>query len=465
MGTSVAVGVLAVLAPIAVVGSFLLTMGVIVAWMRPTFAIAACLITASFHRGLFLYLRIEPGGYPVSVFDVLPLLLLLASVSLALKERRPDTPPRALLAVCGAMILSGLIVGVALGTSRAAADYELVRVVRLEILILCAIAAAFIAGHVPQWRRGILTGLVGVAVCVAVQLLVTFSWSLATGNYFWSLFPFGRTLDINLLGEVQTGNILTLRENAISAFLILPALSLIVFRFKGRDVAVLMLLVAGGLVWLSRGLWVAMFLTLLITLAHRATSGRLSGVRFGAIALPVMVVVSVVFLASGGILGQRLGETTDLGGDSSLQTRANETQANLTALGQGPGPLLFGLGTGVVVSAEGSSALLENSVLATWTNTGLLGLIGVTVIFFGAALRGWRLAANGHNQETAALGAMSLALPILWLQGLVGGTFSVPEPTLALFLLAATVIVTPVEGRRSFPRIAATRLDRESETA
>lgn len=448
VGASVAIGTLVVVAPIAAIAGVLLTMAAIVAWTRPALAIAACLVAASLHRGLFLYLRVEPGGYPLSVFDAVPVLLLFASVSLSVKARGSAPGGRTPVAVCGAMIVAGLLIGVTLGTSQGADSYDLLQVLRLEALTLVVLVSALVAGHTSEWRRAVLAGLMGAAVSVAVQLIVTFGWSLATGTYFWSLFPFGASID-DLLGKVQAGNILTLRENAISAFLILPALALLIRRSKGWDIGVAMLLVAGGLLWLSRGLWLAMALTLLIALAHRATSGRLTGGRLLTIALPVTAVVLAVFLASGGILGQRLGDTTKLSGDKSLELRGTETQASLKALGEGVGPLLFGLGSGVVASPEQPSALLENSVLATWTNIGLLGLLGVTLLFFGAALRGWRLASRGDDSHAAALGAMSLALPVLWLQGLIGGTFRVEQSTVMLFLLAATVLVTPKGVRRS----------------
>jgi hypothetical protein len=44
---------------------------------------------------------------------------------------------------------------------------------------------------------------------------------------------------------------------------------------------------------------------------------------------------------------------------------------------------------------------------------------------------------------------MGLALPALWLLGLIGGTFTVPEPAVTLFLLAATVLVTPSVHRHA----------------
>lgn len=446
VAASTVVGALVVVAPAVAAGAFVLTLGALVAWTRPTLAIAACLVVASLHRGIFLYLRIEPAGYPLSVFDGVPLLLLLASVSLAVRARQSAFPRRGPLAICAAMILAGLVVGVTLGASRGAQSYELLRVVRLDALILCVLTSVLVAGHTPQWRRGVVIGLMAVAASVAVQLLITFSWSLATGNYFWSLFPFGRAVDDNLAGKVAAGNILTLRENAIAGFLLLPALSLLIFRFKGRDFVLLALLVAGGLVWLSRGLWLAMFLTLMIPLAHRAASRRLTGVRVATIAIPIVAIVSIVFLASGGILEERLADTTNLAGDISLEQRSAETQVNLNALGQGAGTLLFGLGAGVV-AVPGSVALLENTVLSMWTNTGLLGLIGITALLFGAGTRGWQLASRSADRDSAALGAMSLALPVLWLQGLIGGVLSLEQSAVVVSVLAATALVTPVEAR------------------
>lgn len=448
VGASVAIGALAVVAPIAVAGGFALTMCVIIAWARPTVAITACLVIASVHRGLFLYLRIEPGGYPLSVFDLLPMLLLVASVSLAVKARDSTRTGRAHLAGAAALILAGLVIGVILGASEGAGKYELLQVIRLEALILFSLVAALVAGHIPQWRGAVLAGVKGIAICVAAQLLITFCWSLATGSYFWSLFPFGRTVDENLLGKAQTGNILVLRENAISGFLILPVLSLLVFRAKGRDTIMLMLLVAAGVVWLSRGLWVAMFVTLLISMARQAASGRLTSVRVATIAVPTAVIVVVVFLGSGGILAQRLTEITSFTGDASVEARTGETEANLDALEEGVGSLVLGLGAGVVVLPEGSSALLENSVLSTWTNGGLPTLIGVTLVFFGAAVRGWRLTARDNEPGAVALGAMGLALPVLWLQGFVSGTLRIEQSALVLFLLAAAVLVTPFRSGR-----------------
>lgn len=450
--TAVAGGILTVIAPVALVVTLLLITAIVLTWARPTFAVAACIVVASLHRGIFLHFRIEPGGYPLSVFDILPLLLLLASFSIAAKVSDPAPAARWLLTSCAAMIVAGLGIGVILGLSQGAVAYQLLRVVRLDVLAMCVVTSALVAGHTRQWRRAVLVGLTGAGLCIATQLLLTFSWVLATGTSFWSLFPFGNPAG-NLLGEVQGGNILALRENAISGFLILPALALLLYRFQARDIVMLVLLVAGGLVWLSRGLWAAMLLTLVVLLAHRAASGRLSGVRFASIASSLAAVVLVLVLIPGGILGQRFGETTDLAGDPSLQIRAGESEATLEALMGGAGQLTLGLGTGVVTTESRrrgeSSALLENSVLGVWTNTGLLGLAGVTILFFGAAYRGWRLALWEAEPDRAALGAMGLALPALWLQGLIGGTFSVPEPAVTLFLLAATVLVTPSAYRHA----------------
>ena len=450
--TAVAGGILTVIAPVALVVSLLLIAAVVVTWARPTFAVAACIVVASLHRGVFLYFRVEPGGYPLSAFDVVPLLLLLASFSIAAKVRGPAPAVRWPLTLCAAMIVAGLGIGVVLGASQGALPYQLLRVVRLDVLALCVVTSALVAGHTRQWRRAVLVGLTGAGVCVATQLLLTFSWVLVAGTSFWSLFPFGDPAG-NLLGEVQGGNILVLRENAISGFLILPALALLLYRFQARDIVMLMLLVAGGLVWLSRGLWAAMLLTLVVLLAQRATSGRLSGVRFATIASSVAAAVLVLVLISGGILGQRFGETTNLAGDPSLQLRASETEATLETLMGGVGQLTLGLGAGVVTTEPKrggeSSPLLENSVLGVWANTGLLGLVGVTTLFFGAAFRGWQLALWEAEPGRAALGAMGLALPALWLLGLIGGTFTVPEPAVTLFLLAATVLVTPSVHRHA----------------
>lgn len=440
-GASVGVGALAVVAPMAAVGMFASLAGIALAWTRPALTVSLCLIASCIHRGVFLYLRVEPGGFPISVFDGLPFLVLLASASLATKSSE-RTVPRVFVVASVAMLAVGLAVGVILGFSQDADAYELVRVVRLEVLVIVGLLSVLVAGHLAAWRRAVVSGLVVGAALVALQLLITFWWSLVTGEYFWSLFPFGRVSESSLEANVQTGNIGALRENAISGFLILPALALLVVRLRGRDTALLMLLVAGGLVWLSRGLWAAMFATIVLAALHRRSSRHFGGGRLLAIALPLGLVVAIAFSASGGILGQRLGETTNLTGDESLAARATESTVNVTALTDGPLPLFAGIGTGVVASPLGQSAILENSVLGIWTNTGLLGLLGVSLLFFCGAARGWILVRD-ERPDVAALGAMAVALPVLWLQGLVGGVFSIEQSAVWLCLLAATVIVTP----------------------
>jgi hypothetical protein len=190
-----------------------------------------------------------------------------------------------------------------------------------------------------------------------------------------------------------------------------------------------------------------MLLTLLVLLAQRAASGRLSGSQLATIASSIGVAVLVLVLTSGDVLGQRFSETTNLVGDRSLEIRASETETTFAALTAGAAQFTLGLGSGVATTEDPtsgeSSALLANSVLGVWANTGLLGLIGVTALFAGAGFRGWRLALWDSDPDRAALGAMGLALPPLWLLGLVGGTFSVPEPAVTLSFLAATVLVTP----------------------
>ena len=443
---AVAGGILTVIMPVALLVTLLLITAIVLAWARPRFVIVACIVVASLHRGIYLYFRVEPGGYPLSAFDVLPFLLLLASFSIAVKVRDPAPAVRWPVALSAAMIAAGLGIGVVLGVSQGAVPYQLLRVIRLDLLVLCVVASALVAGHTHEWRRAALLGLTGAGVCVAIQLLVTFSWGLATGSSFWSLFPFGEPGG-DLLDNVQAGNVLVLRENAIAGFLILPGLALLLYRFRRRDIVMLTLLTAGGIVWLSRGLWVAMLLTLLVLLAQRAASGRLSGSQLATIASSIGVAVLVLVLTSGDVLGQRFSETTNLAGDRSLEIRASETETTFAALTAGAAQFTLGLGSGVATTEDPtsgeSSALLANSVLGVWANTGLLGLIGVTALFAGAGFRGWRLALWDSDPDRAALGAMGLALPPLWLLGLVGGTFSVPEPAVTLSFLAATVLVTP----------------------
>jgi len=359
------------------------------------------------------------------------------------------------------VIVTGAGLGALLGVTEGNSKYLVIQAARLEVDLLLALLACLFAGACPAWRRAVIRGVFCAGALAAVQIIVAFFFTLQTGSDFWSLFPFGgRTDDAGTL--LSSGDFAAaLRQNAVPAFLVLPPLCLVATRLKQRDVFIGGVLLTASIVWLSRGFWVATGATLALIAAFRVTK---QGVELGTLMrriAPVMLITATVLVIAGGVIEHRFNEATTSNRSNNLsnQFRAAETSAALDRLESSPFHFVFGLGTGELVThpyinyRPALSALLENGVLSEWVNGGLAFMLGSAVLFFGAALRGWGMASrHGLGTPLGALGAMSLALPALWLEGLVGGTLTLVEPAVVLWLLAGTVLATPQSVITHSPR-------------
>lgn len=449
---SVTAGVLLVLNPIALAPFALLALAVI-AFLRPGPAIIVCLVAASLHNGIFLSLRTSAGGVPLSVFDAVPLTLLIAAISLRRGVPASAGTGAVWLRIAIGLATVGIGGGIMVGLANHADVYELLRVIRIEVTLVVGMLATLLAGHVGEWRRAVVAGLMVAAVAVAAQILIAFGWTLVTGTYFWSLFPFG-TVVTDVGGAIARANAVAFKENAVSAFFLLPALCLVLVRLRGTlDRVLATVFFAAGAAWLSRGFWVTMLVAIGTVMLFLFMTHRLS-LRYVVGALAVMCAVVVfAFSATDNIFQQRVQDATNIGStkDVSAKVRLAETKAGFAAVAHDVTSFVFGAGAGVVIPRElvfpqdAPTAVLENGLLSKWTNTGLFALLAVTAFFFGAFRHGWRLAMSIRDHRARELGAMALCLPALYLQAFVGGSVAVIQPALALWILAGTVLATPLD--------------------
>jgi hypothetical protein len=426
---------------------------VVLAMRRPKLMITGTIAACGVYNGLYLYARASLAGVPLSIFDGLPVLLLLAAYSLRSRSGARARPTAVGRAAAG-MLCVGLLLGALTGLLAGADRYQLIRVCRVEIDLLFGIAAALVAGGTPEWRDAVRKGLVVMGGLVALELLVGYVWLLHTGHTFWSLFPFGGDLQggvyLNGVGDVNS-----LRTNAISGYLMLPSFVYVLMRLSRRNFWLLGLLIAGAAVTLSRGVWIAFFLATATVVVFRLCSQRLALLDIAKGLAAVLVVLTATYVLTGPVLAarwsqtSRLGSSAGLSADQSAAFRAAETHAALHALLASPLTALVGTGAGVVVYSGGISRfdaispILENNLLARWTNLSLFSLIGTVLLLGGGFFRGWRLAMSGGHKYPPSLGLMGLALPGLLIAGLFGGTLMSPQNSLPLWLLAMTLLLRP----------------------
>ena len=440
-----------------------------VAWRWPTTTVTLSIVAAALHSGIFLALRLSVGGAPLSLFDMVPSLVLVSAISIRSRDpslaRGANGAIKLVMVVVGAGTALGAIMGFAYGNP----SYLVLQVLRLEVQLFLVLIACAVAGNSPRWREAVVRGIIWGGVLAAVEILVAFFFSVVTGSSFWSLFPFGDKVSSNLQRDIATGDLAPLRQNPVSAFLLLPPLALVATRVGPRDGMLTGLFIAAGVVWLSRSFWAALALMLAIVLAFCVKHRRADFRNLLRRLAPLIPIAFVVVVVAGGIVEQRFQQATiaSVSTDQSTAFRAAETQAALQRITSTPFQFVFGLGTGTVIEhpylrqRAAPSALLENGVLSEWANGGLAVMLGSALLFFGAGLRGWRSAARtGPRDARGALALLSLALPVLWLEGLVGGTLQLLEPTTILWLLAGTAMVqrsdptwVPLGPRRAQPSI------------
>lgn len=436
------------------------------AWRWPTRTMPVCIGAAALHNGIFLSLRIGTGGVPLSLFDLVPPLLIVSALSIHRREPTAARRANEVLVLVLVMVGTGTALGAVLGASEGTASHLLLQVLRIEVQLILVLIACLIAGSSSQWRRAVIRGVMWAGILASVEIVVAFSFTVLTGTDLWSLFPFGDKVE-NAQALIVNGNLAPLRQNAVSAFLLLPPLALVATRLGRRDGVLTGLFLAAGILWLSRGFWAALAVMVVVVIAFRVRRGEPHRGALRRLAPLVPIVLALVAIG-GSVLEQRFNQATtaNVYNNPSNEFRSAETNAALHLVTKDPSNFVFGLGTGTLIQhpyvslRPVPSAILENGVLSEWVNGGLLFMLGSALLFFGAGLRGWGFAAReGPRGDRGALGLLALALPILWLEGLVGGTLEVIEPTTILWLLAGTSLAQkpaiPARALRPFTRVQA----------
>lgn len=447
LGSACLIGLLAGLAfaafPLSA-GLIISVLLVIAVWTWPTAAVTGAIAVTALFQGLFLHYRVDFVGAPASLPDALPWILLLAGIALHSKgsAARLPTPTQPGLIALG-LLGAGLIVGATTGILNSAPPYQFGRVLRVEAGLLVALTAGLFFGFEPAWRRAARNGLLLAGVLAAGQFLVNYFWTLTFGQTFWSLFPFGYSVD---LGASITGdNINLLRTNAVSTYLLLPLL--VVASVRTGVIHRVGLALAGSaiLVSLSRGFWAASVLAVILILIYLVFRLRRPLFKTLAWAFVLAATAMTVVSVTGGVLQTRFDQILTLT-DASSYYRQQETAEAWAQLSASPLSLLSGTGAGVIIShrnLNANSSLdqtsnLENSVLSRWTNFGLFSLLGTILLISGSVVRGWR--SRARDNFDADLAAMTICLPVLFIGGLVGGTLLSLQGTMSFWILAGTIL-------------------------
>lgn len=433
-------GLLVAAKPVAVVAVLALVL-LALAFIFPRVAVAGIVVAAGAHGGIYLHYRFEVNDIPIGIFDAVPLLLLVAAVSLG--RAGPKRPSLLLLGALALLVL-GAVIGTVYGFAEGTADYQVLRALRYQGALILVLIAAALAGHSRQWANTVARGIYALGLVVAVQLLISYVWLVTTGGSLWSNFPFGgATTDFS--SSVSSGALNNLRDNAISPFLMLPATALAAFRLTRRDGLALTLMLVASLISLSRTFWAATLLVLLVVAFARIATDRAQARRFLALGAVVLLAAGATTLVAGDVVEERLRQAIEAD-DASTRFRLAETSTALDQLSDNTGSLVFGLGAGTIVehpelaavSRETVSSLYENKWLSYWLNSTALAVAGVVILLLGGTRSAWRqLRASAHVDEVAA---MALSLPAFAVFAAVGAPIDSYVVTIPIWLLAATVL-------------------------
>lgn len=436
-----ALGVLLVRAPLAVVIAVGLVVLCVLAAGYPVQTLWVSVVASALHGELFFKLRVSAVGVPVSLFDVIPVLILIAA--LALRARYPRERPQAsLLALVFWLSLAGLGLGVLIGLSRGAELYQLGRVMRLEIALLLVLVAAMMVAHIPEWRQALRASFSLAGVLMAAEILISYAWPRVTEESLWAIF--GLIDPSEVQGAISSGSDVPLRDIALNPYVMIPAFCFAAVRLLPRDLLVIGLIVSAALLSFSRGAWFAMVAAAITVVAFKLVSRRPRVASVLQAGIPIGIAAVVAISLAGDALSSRFSQTLSRQ-DASAAFREAETRDVFRHLAQDPATFVFGLGAGTVIEHAGPrflprpepSPLLENNLLSKWTNASALSLTAVIILLFGAFGRGWRLA---RLHGGPAIGAMGLSLPALALSGLFGGTLNWVPFTGPVWLLAGTII-------------------------
>jgi hypothetical protein len=413
----------------------------------------AVAVASAVYYGIYLRYRISLGAFPVSILNVLPLFLIAAACSLSYRERgRGVMAGRA--AIPFALLASGFVLGSVVGMANGADLYQVLRVGSTELCLLTALLAGVLAGGSPRWQKAVITGFYVAAIFAAAQQIFSFAYLVAFGHSFWETFSFGAYV-LNVDEAVASGLIAGTRDNFIATFIMLPALTLSVYRLSTRDVLVSAMIVLAMAVSLSRGMWIAGILGIVLALGARTLSGRVHPARLMKLIVVVVAVAAALSVVGWQAIGARLHQT-GTANDASLDIRRAETEQAFRAVTDTPFTAAVGIGAGVVlpptptliqsvvgqafIAAGDSSSVLENQLLGRWTNYGLLSLLGTLALLLWTGVAAFRALVKQRASIDHDLLALGLALPPLLAVSPFSGTLMQLNLSLPFWMLAGTIL-------------------------
>ena len=451
-------------------------------YAMPFVLIVACAV----YLGVFLTYRVQVGAFPLSVLNVLPVLVLVAAIAVPRQERGPPVLGRP-ASVPAALLAAGLLIGSIVGYANGAATYQLLRIDITEVSLLLGCLAGLLAGGSISWQRAIVRAFYFAALVAAAQQIVSFLYLFAVGHSLWQGLPFGGDV-ANLNQALSSGSVAGTRDNNLATFIMLPALTLAVYRLTTRDVFVSSLLMLAMAMSLSRSMWIAAVIALALALAARARSGRmLHPARVLKIGLVCLAVGATLSGVTGQVVIARLAQTGNEQ-DISLTLRQAESVQALRAVTSSAQNSIVGIGAGVLlpptaaliqfrgtdrVAVRDRSSVLENQLLARWVNFGLLSVVGTIALLLGAGYAAFTALAKQRSSVDHDLMAVGLSLPPLLFVSPFSGTLLQLNLSLPFWLLAGTILAAlwrakvgrSAEGRISQARVSRRRVSSNTRNA
>lgn len=432
----------------------LVVLATLAAYYRPNGLPLVLTAACAVYLGVYLTYRIELGGFPISMLNGLSVLALAAAVGVP-REERGTGVLRSPASIPVALLAAGLLLGSIVGYANGAATYQLLRVDMAELSLLAACGAGLIAGGSSSWQRSIIKGFYFAGLLAATQQILSFSYLVVVGHSLWQGLPFGADV-ANLEQALLSGNIAGTRDNNLATFIMLPALTLAIYRLTPRDVFVSSLLLFAIAMSLSRSLWIATVIAIALALGARARAGRmLHPGRVVKLGLALFGVGLALALIGGQAVGARLAQT---GGEEDVSFRLRQAESvqafdAVTATAQAT---IAGIGAGVLLPptialiqrrggqdqalARDRSSILENQLLARWVNFGLPSVIGTALLLLVTGFGAFRALAKQRSTVDHELMALGLALPPLLLVSPFSGTLLQLNLSLPFWMLAGTIL-------------------------
>jgi hypothetical protein len=429
----------------------------VLALWHPRSLLVAVIVGCALYEGIYLNYRISVASLPLSALDLFPVIALIAGYSIRSRSARTPISPSGSTAL--GLLSIGFVTGCVLGLANHAAFAQWAKVDRVEFELLVTLVAALVAGSTPAWRRALVTGLYVAAAIAAVLQIGSFAYATGFHHPLWSSFSFGATNVANLTDSLTPDRIAATRDNYLPTFIMLPGLALALYRLRRVDVVLIVAVVIATAMCLSRAMWLAAGITIIIALLARFASGRPlhTGATIGLIAGAALALF-VVGDIGGNILAARVAGSFG-GSDISLIRRQSETDEAFARLRSTPFTFVAGLGAGSFIPAIHEAAptpILEDQLLAKWTNFGLVSVIGTIWLLLFGGVAAFHALRRRTSLDTDVM-ALGLCLPAIVIVSIFSGTLLELNVSFPLWLLAGTVYASARAGKQQ--RVAATAVD------